>query len=539
MDALLDRLLTIGGSSPRKVARTVFFFLFFGYWTGKLTRHVFRYGVYRTLFRIAFFFHEAYIGEKGQQSRSLEIRQKFEDALYPSEVRKTDINERLPLKAMSENEIISLLTQWSSYEAKLWNGTKSMSSGAVYHGGKQLGNLQNKAYALFNVSNALHPEVFPFTRKLESEIIAMTVTLLNGNPRKQCGLLTSGGTESIVMAIRAYKYWARDKKSIYSPELVVPISAHAAFHKACEMFEIKLVLCPINQNTYEVDIKKLESLITSNTIAIVGSAPQYAQGVVDPIQSLSKLAIKYNVGLHVDCCLGSFLLPTLRDMGYDIPFFDFTLPGVTSISCDTHKFGFAVKGSSVLTLKSRELRKYAYFKHLDSTIGLYATQTIQGSRSGAIIAGCWASLMSMGYEGYQKEAKIIMDAVNAIKKSAQNIKEIEIAGNPCMSVIGFVSKQLNILQVSAAMAKRGWICNNCQNPPTLHICVTRCNCVRANKFIQDLKDSVNEVVTYPQRYEKSDAAMYGIVSTLPENTLKDDILETYLDICLDFCTPIK
>ena len=191
-------------------------------------------------------------------------------------------------------------------------------------------------------------------------------------------MLTSGGTESICLAVRAYKNWAQKVKGVYHPELIVCQSAHCAFEKACEMFGIECIVVPQDQRTFMAQPAAFAKRITSNTIALVGSAPQYAQGVMDPIGALSRLALEHQVGLHVDCCLGSFLMPTLQRMGYDIAPFDFVVPGVTSISADTHKFGYTQKGTSVVMFRDNALRRHAYFAHTESSIGMYATPTIQG-----------------------------------------------------------------------------------------------------------------------------------------------------------------
>ena len=255
------------------------------------------------------------------------------------------------------------------------------------------------------------------------------------------------------MAIRAYKNWAREQKSIYHPELVVCQTAHAAFMKACEMYDIKCVIVTPNSKTFAVDPAVFRKAINSNTIAIVGSTPDYAHGVMDPITELSKLALEHDIGLHVDCCLGSFLLPTLQRMGYDIPAFDFEVPGVTSISADTHKFGYAQKGTSVVMFRDNTLRRHAYFTYTTSSIGMYCTPTIAGSRSGGIVAACWSAMMNMGEEGYQREAQLIMSAVHVLKEGIADIDGIEVCGSPVMSVVAWqTTEDLHVYCVETAMS---------------------------------------------------------------------------------------
>eukprot|EP01084_Bolivina_argentea_P114066 203183_1 len=256
---------------------------------------------------LGFLAWKAYQGQTGYQQEMINCRKAFQGALYHKAVKNTPINKTIPEKSMPAEQILSKLKKWSQYEEELWNGTKRNTSGAVYHGGKELNNLQNEAYSLFSIANPLHPDTFPFLRKLESEVIAMSISYFNGNPHKQRGLLTSGGTESILMAVRAYKNWGKRVKSIYHPELIICQSAHCAFAKACDMYEIKCIIVPPHPTSFTIQPSEFRKRITSNTIAIVGSSPQYAQGVMDPIQQLSKLAMEYQIGFHVDCCLGSFL----------------------------------------------------------------------------------------------------------------------------------------------------------------------------------------------------------------------------------------
>ena len=311
-----------------------------------------------------------------------DLRRAMEKGLYKLS-RDTKVNDELPQSSMDEDELLSQLKKWSEIETSLWNGDKQYSSGAIYHGGRDLIELQNKVNALYTISNPLHPSTFPFVRKMMSEIIGMTISYFNGNPYKQCGLITSGGTESICMAVRTYKYYSMNKKGIKASnaELIIPRTAHAAFHKACEMYEIKAISIDFDPNTFKANINDIRSAINSNTIGIIASAPDYAHGIIDDIQEIGIIADKYDIPFHVDCCLGSMLLPTLGKMDKyknRIPIFDWRCKGITTISCDTHKFGYATKGTSVLMFRSPEIRHFSYFLCNQSTIGLYCTPTIQG-----------------------------------------------------------------------------------------------------------------------------------------------------------------
>ena len=276
-----------------------------------------------------------------------------------------------------------------------------------------------EAYRKFALSNPLHPDIFPSVRKMESEIVSMVVNMHNGD-RNCCGSVTSGGSESIIMALKTHRDWARDIKGINKPEMfvfltrIVPVSAHAAFDKGAHYFDIKIVHVPVLSGG-EADINKMAAAITCNTIMLVGSTPSFPHGALDDIPALAKLAKKHKIGLHVDSCLGGFLVPFMQDAGYPLPFnVDFRIDGVTSISCDSHKYGFAPKGTSVVMYNSKQLRKYQYFQQMDWPGGVYGSPTMAGSRPGALSAGCWAAMLHFGHEGYVNATRSIIDCSRKI-----------------------------------------------------------------------------------------------------------------------------
>ncbi|RPI79536.1 MAG: aminotransferase class V-fold PLP-dependent enzyme, partial [Chloroflexi bacterium] len=233
-------------------------------------------------------------------------------------------------------------------------------SGAVYHGEQEHIRFLNQIYALHSQTNPLHADVWPSIAKYEAEIVSMTARMLGAEPGSAVrGTVTSGGTESIMLAIKTYRDWARETKGIKHPELIVPVTAHAAFEKAAQYFNIRLVQVPID-SSFRADISAVRKALSRNTIAIAGSAPSFPHGVMDPLEGLSELARERKVGFHVDACLGGFVLPWAEKLGYAVPPFDFRLPGVTSMSADTHKYGYAPKGSSVVLYKTSELRRYQY-----------------------------------------------------------------------------------------------------------------------------------------------------------------------------------
>ncbi|KAG6817495.1 hypothetical protein H0H87_008120 [Tephrocybe sp. NHM501043] len=357
-------------------------------------------------------------------------------------------------------------------------------SGAVYHGGEELEKVIVQAYQRYCVSNPLHPDVFPAIRKMEAEIVAMCLKLYN-NPTG-AGTMTSGGTESIIMAIKT----------------IIPSSAHAAFDKGAAYFKIKVHTLPVDRVTRRVDLKRVKCAINPNTIMLVGSAINFPDGNQDDIAALSQLASYYKIGLHVDCCLGSFIVPYLEKAGlasgengkYKLLPFDFRVPGVTSISCDTHK------GTSVIMYRDAELRKYQYYVNPNWSGGVYGSPSFSGSRPGALIAGTWAVMQYMGDEGYLESCRSIVKSARMIANTiVESIPELYILGSPPASVVAFASKhpKVNVLEVGDAMAQRGWHLNALSNPPAVHIACTRLTVSMVDTFLADLKDAVREAKIAP------------------------------------------
>ncbi|CAJ0830396.1 10104_t:CDS:10 [Entrophospora sp. SA101] len=403
-------------------------------------------------------------------------------------------------------------------------------SGAIYHGGQELSKLTSEAYSMFSVSNQLHPDVFPGVRKMDAEVVAMVLNMYNAPP-EAAGTTTSGGTESILMACKAYRDWAREVKGITSPEIVVPDTIHAAFDKAASYFNIKLVHIPIDHITCRVDTKALGRAINKNTIMIAGSAPNFPHGIMDDIPSLASIAKKYDIGMHVDCCLGSFLVPFLEEAGFPAQPFDFRIDGVTSISCDTHKYGFAPKGSSVIMYRSKKLRKFQYFFAPDWTGGIYCSPSIAGSRPGALIAGCWATLMSIGKYGYIDATKKIVGCAKKIEAGIRKSKDLFVYGKPLVSVVAFGSKTLNVYEINDQMSKKGWNLNALQNPPAVHIACTLLTVPHAEQFLNDLEDSINEIKSTTNNNKKlsGTAAIYGMAASLPDGSIVNEVACGFLD----------
>lgn len=403
-------------------------------------------------------------------------------------------------------------------------------SGAVYHGDDEHLRFLNEVYAINSQSNPLHSDIWPSTVKYESEVVSMTANMLGaGADREICGCVSSGGTESILLAVKAYRDRAGDKNNITRPEMIVPSTAHAAFNKAAQYFKIKIIRVPVDKD-FRADVQLVKKAITKNTVVIAGSAPSFPHGIVDPVEELSEIAMKNGIGFHTDACLGGFVLPWAERLGYNVPLFDFRLPGVTSISADTHKYGYAAKETSVILYRGRELRRYQYFRATEWPGGLYFSPTFAGSRPGALSAACWAAMVSTGEKGYLEASKKILETAAEIRGRIESITDLYVLGNP-LWVIAFGSKTLDIYKIMDYMVKRKWSLNGLQKPPCLHICVTLRHTKPgvANRFTNDLKRAVEHVRNNPQ--EKGEMApVYGMAAAVPDRSLVADMLDMYMDL---------
>jgi glutamate/tyrosine decarboxylase-like PLP-dependent enzyme len=435
----------------------------------------------------------------------------------------------LPAQGISRENVLKLMEEMAALEQDRWRD--GFVSGAVYHGDQEHIDFLNKVYAVYSQTNPLHSDLWPSVTKFEAEIISMTAKMLGGDKSgdKLAGSVSSGGTESILLAMKTYRDRAREEKGITKPEMIYPVTAHAAFDKAALYFGIKPVRIPLDENL-RVDIQALRKAINSNTIVVIGSAPNFPHGLMDPIEEMSEIARQAGVGFHTDACLGGFVLPWAEILGYDVPAFDFRLPGVTSMSADTHKYGYAAKGTSVVLYRNEAIRQYQYFTTTEWPGGLYFSPTFAGSRPGALSATCWASLLSMGEKGYLDNTAKILKAAEDIKNGIRSIPEIELIGNP-LFVIAFKSEKVDIYRVMDYMAQKHWSLNGLHKPSCVHIAVTLRHAVPGvtERFINDLRDGVEFVKANPVS-EGGMAPVYGMAASIPFRGMVSDLLKKYMDV---------
>jgi glutamate/tyrosine decarboxylase-like PLP-dependent enzyme len=329
----------------------------------------------------------------------------------------------------------------------------------------------NEAFGNFAHVNALQRDICPSQTRFEGEIIAMTLDMLHA-PDGAVGLVTTGGTGSILHAMLSYREHDRERNGKRAVNVIKPETAHPAFDKGCHLFDIEVRKAPVDPQTTQVDVDWVRDHVDDGTIALIGSACNYGYGTIDPIESLSDLALEKGIGLHVDGCLGGFILPFGEELGYPIPTFDFRLPGVTSISADTHKYGYAFKGSSVCAFRDKALRNSQYFFLTDWSGGKYCSPGIEGSRSGGIIAARWAAMVSIGREGYLRYAKAIFDTSYAMQDAVRSHPQLRMLGEPTF-LFSFTADDFDVYHVADFMRPRGWRFNGQQYPNALHMAVTR------------------------------------------------------------------
>lgn len=442
---------------------------------------------------------------------------------------------KLPVKGLSKDQVMKQLDQLNSIKAVAWKDGKV--SGAVYHGGDELIELQTQSYHKFAVSNQLHPDAFPGVRQMESEVVSMVLNMFNA-PSTGCGTTSSGGTESLLLTCLAARERARIEKGITDPEIVAPKTIHAAVFKASKYFNMKLKLADLDPQTFTVDLNHVKRLVNRNTAIILGSAPNFPYGTIDNIPELSKIAVKYDIPLHVDCCLGSFVIAFYeKALGKPLPIdFDFRVPGVTSISCDTHKYGFAPKGSSIIMYRSPDYRKYQYYISADWVGGLYGSPTLAGSRPGALTVGAWATLVYLGEEGYIENIRSILETAQLLRYAVENeIPELDLIGDPLLSVVSFKSDVINVHVLGDLLSKKyGWHLSSLQQPAALHLAVTKLTNKAILQLIEDLKKSVEECVTATKADNKSiksdTAQLYGVAGSLSTRGVVNKLIECFLDV---------
>ena len=377
---------------------------------------------------------------------------------------------RFPESGRDREAILAELRTMAAEEDEIWKAGRV--SGTMYHGGLDHYDFLAEAFAPFAHANVLQRDICPSATRFEGEIIAMALDLFHGDAvddGEACGSVTSGGTESIMSSVLAHREDARERRGVDRPNLVMPVTAHPAFDKAAHLFGVEVRHVGVEDDT-RVAPDRVAAAIDDQTVMVVGSAANYPYGTVDPIAELSDLALERGIGLHVDGCLGGYVLPWGEQLGYDIPVFDFRLPGVTALSADTHKFGYGFKGTSTVLFRTHELRSRLYFLKPEWPGGKYFSPGMAGSRSGGLLAATWAAMVSLGRAGYLERARGIFETAFAMQDAVRG-QGLRIFGSPSFC-FAFTADDFEIYHVNDHMKARGWRFNGLQYPNGLHFCVT-------------------------------------------------------------------
>lgn len=402
----------------------------------------------------------------------------------------------MPLNELgrSVDEVIAELSSKRAHDVRWADGR---AFGLVYDGGPGVHAVAEAAASLYLHENALNTQAFPSLGAIQSEVVGWTADLLHGGGTAS-GFLTSGGTESILCAVKAARERGRAERGITAPEMVVAESAHAAFHKAAHLFGIEVHKTPTRAD-WTADVEAMAAHVGDDTVLVVGSAPQYPQGVIDPIPEIAALAGSVGASCHVDACMGGFVLPFAERLGRAVEPWDFRVPGVTTISADIHKLGYAPKGVSVVLHASKELRRYQTFVFDDWLGGFYASPNLQGTRSGLPMACAWAVMSHLGIDGYVDLTRRTLDNADRIRAGIAAIDGIRVLGDGDLHLIALAADPVapgdpvDVFALGDALRARGWYLDRQGPPDSLHSTVSNSNTGVIDEYLADLAAAVAEV----------------------------------------------
>lgn len=436
----------------------------------------------------------------------------------------------LPDTALSREQVLARLADYRADDLAAKGGR---TFAYVYDAGRpEVDALSHEVYGLFSGVNGLDPTVFPSLLKMENDVVAIAAAHLGGGP-DTVGSFTSGGTESIILAVKAARDLNRaTRPEITAPEVVMPTTAHAAFQKACHYLGLTIVLVDVDPTTFRADVEATRAAITDRTILLVGSAASYAQGVVDPIEQLGALALEHGLLLHVDGCIGGWLLPTFRELGVDVPPFDLSVPGVTSLSVDLHKYAYAPKGASVVLYRDPGTRLKQFYACADWTGYTMINATVQSTKSGGPLAAAWATLHAIGADGYRDLAAQTLRAKQRLVEGINGVDGLQVMGEPLMALVALAADpgdDLDVFEVCDEMASRGWYVQAQLGyralPANIHLTLTAVSDQHVDALLADLSDSVAKARTGATPL---DPGLVEAVRSLDPDELPDDVLGTLL-----------
>ncbi|MBI1199044.1 MAG: aspartate aminotransferase family protein [Phenylobacterium sp.] len=393
----------------------------------------------------------------------------------------------LPQTGADWTELKSVMADYATGDARWREGKTAV---YVFNAGPEIERVQKEAYALFQSENGLGPAAFPSLKRMEEEVVGFGLSLLHG-PEEACGVTTSGGTDSITMAVKAARDHARKVRGVAGPlNMVLPRSAHLAFDKAAALMEIEVRRIPLAG--YLADPAAMAAAADDHTVMIVGSAPSFPYGLIDPIGALSDLALARDLWLHVDACVGGYIAPFVRMNGADIPPFDFELPGVRSMSADLHKYGYAAKGASTVFFRSAELMKLMTFDFRDWPGGRMITPTLAGTRPGGAISAAWAVMNVLGVAGYREKQGQVVAAREAIEAGVRKLG-FEVLGRPQLGITAFAHPEADAVALWTKLHERGWFTSLTTEPKSLHLMLSPFHATVTDVYLADLAWALGEV----------------------------------------------
>jgi glutamate/tyrosine decarboxylase-like PLP-dependent enzyme len=398
----------------------------------------------------------------------------------------------LPERGLPLAEIVEALQAKRARDVR-WEDGRTF--GMVYDGGPEVRAVAHAAAEMYLHENALNTLAFPSLGEIQSEVVAATAALFHA-PEGAAGFMTSGGTESILMAVKAARERARAERSVSEPNMVIASSAHAAFHKAGHYFGIEVRKVDVDED-WHADVDAMAARTDNDTILMVGSAPQYPQGVIDPIPEIAAVAGSVGASMHVDACMGGFVLPFMEMNGAALPPWDFRVDGVTTISADIHKLGYAPKGASVLVHRTKALRRYQTFVFDDWLGGFYASPNMQGTRPGLPMATAWAVMHHLGIEGYRRLVAVAVEAADRMRAGVRAIEGLQVLGRPEAHLLAIAADtesqvDVDVFQIGDAMQALGWFHDRQGPPDSLHATVSAGNAGVIDEYLDDLTKSVTE-----------------------------------------------
>ena len=361
----------------------------------------------------------------------------------------------------------------------------------AYYAGPEVQAVADQAYAMYGSTNGLNADAFPSLKKFQADVVATVNRWVHGD-ETSAGFMTSGGTESILLAVKAARERGRREFGITQPNVVLPTSAHAAFEKACYYFGLESRRVPVRAD-WRADVEATRQAIDANTVLIVGSAPQYPQGVVDPIVDLAAIARERNINCHVDACMGGVTLTFLERLGENIPLWDFRVDGVTSISVDLHKYGYTSKGASVIMHRNRQLRSYQTFVTDNWLGGFYGSSGVLGTKSGGPMASAWAVMNYLGDEGYLRLTESARATTRQLADAIEKTDGLLLRAYPDSTLLSFGAQNFDVFAVADELAKTGWYVDRQAPPDSLHCTVNAVHHQVIEEFIVDLSHAVTKV----------------------------------------------